>query len=160
MKHTVKPEARLTLSDVSDEFTKVERLVSRGLCDSYILLTNASATGNVASDIKSALRARGVSLPVVLGGEWLSQTIRDSPRLRALVLRVYGLGDLGQILDERIYAQTEALLESLKDDLATFVITDAYRAAVDALEQHGFVLLLGEPGAGKSVTAATLRVAE
>jgi hypothetical protein len=159
MKHTVKPGAQLSKSDVDQELAKVERLVSSGLCDSYILLTNATVTGRVAANVKAALRARGVSVPIVLGGEWVSQTIRDSTRLRALVPRVYGLGDLSQILDERIYAQTEALLESLKEDLATFVITDAYRAAVDALEQHGFVLLLGEPGAGKTVTAATLAAA-
>src|SRR6185437_2221099 len=76
MKHTAKSGARLKMADVGDELEKVERLVSRGLCDSYILLTNASVTGNIASNVKVALRARGVSLPIVLGGEWLSQTIR------------------------------------------------------------------------------------
>ncbi|MGY2084850.1 nSTAND3 domain-containing NTPase [Blastococcus sp. SYSU DS0539] len=159
MKHTTKAGARLAASDVEDELSKVERLVARGLCDSYILITNSRVTGAVATKVKEALRARGVQISVVLGHEWLSQTIRDSPRMRALVPRVYGLGDLSQILDERIYAQTQALLESLKDDLATFVVTDGYREAIDALEQHGFVLLLGEPGAGKTVTAATIATA-
>ena len=159
MKHTSRAGAHLTLSDLADELPKVARLVSRRLCESYILLTNFKVTGKVAAEIKEKLRACGVSHAIILGAEWLSQTIRDSPRLRALVPRVYGLGDLGQILDQRIYAQTLALLDSLQDDLATFVVTDGYRAAIEALDNHGFVLLLGEPGAGKTVTAATIAAA-
>ncbi len=65
-----------------------------------------------------------------------------------LVPRVYGLGDLTQILDERAYAQATEILSALGDDLAKFVITDAYRNSARALIDHGFVLLLGEPACG------------
>ena len=70
--------------------------------------------------------------------------------------RVYGLGDLSQILDERAYAQAKEILSALGDDLAKFVITDAYRRSARALVEHGFVLLLGEPACGKSTIAAAL----
>lgn len=73
-----------------------------------------------------------------------------------LVPRVYGLGDLGQILDERAYAQGQEILSALGDDLAKFVITDPYRRSAKALVDHGFVLLLGEPACGKSTIAAAL----
>src|SRR5258708_3850639 len=73
-----------------------------------------------------------------------------------LVPRVYGLGDLGQILDERAYTQAQEILSSLGDDLAKFVITNAYRSSAKALVEHGFVLLLGEPACGKSAIAAAL----
>jgi energy-coupling factor transporter ATP-binding protein EcfA2 len=73
-----------------------------------------------------------------------------------LVPRVYGLGDLSQILDERAYAQARAVLESLREDLAKVVITDSYRKAVSALGEHGFVLLIGEPAAGKTTIASML----
>lgn len=46
-----------------------------------------------------------------------------------LVPRVYGLGDLSQILDKRAYTQARAILESLREDLAKVVVTDAYRRA-------------------------------
>ena len=72
------------------------------------------------------------------------------------VPRVYGLGDLSQILDERSYDQARALLGYLQEDLSTFVVTDAYRRAARAIENHGFCLLLGEHAVGKSVIAATL----
>lgn len=75
-----------------------------------------------------------------------------------LVHRVYGLGDLSQILDERAYAQAVEVLSALGDDLGKFVITDAYQKSAKALVEHGFVLLLGEPACGKSTIAAALAV--
>ena len=75
----------------------------------------------------------------VPSSRWDGQTltiedqIKESTKLRMLVPRVYGLGDLSQILDERAYAQARAVLESLREDLAKVVITDSYRKAVRAL---------------------------
>ncbi|MFQ1013350.1 hypothetical protein [Gilliamella apicola] len=40
-----------------------------------------------------------------------------------LIPRVYGLGNLEQILDERAYSQAKAILSSIGDDLQKFVIT-------------------------------------
>ncbi len=37
-----------------------------------------------------------------------------------LVPRVYGLGDLSQILDERAYSQAREILSALGDDLGKF----------------------------------------
>ena len=50
----------------------------------------------------------------------------------------------------------KALLESLKDELAKVVITESYRKAADALDKYGFVLLIGEPAAGKTTIASLL----
>jgi hypothetical protein len=52
----------------------------------------------------------GVSHPLVLGGQWLSETIAVHRSLRMFVPRVYRLGDLSQILDERTYAQASLLM--------------------------------------------------
>ncbi len=145
--------------DLSDEVTKVERLVERGLCDSYVLMTNAGLSGKQAEEIETLFRGAGAKHVVLLGSTWISQQIRENKRLRLLVPRVYGLGDLSQILDERAYAQARAILELLREDLAKVVITDAYRKAAAALDTHGFVLLIGEPAAGKTTIASMLAMA-
>ncbi|MFC5645011.1 hypothetical protein [Kitasatospora cinereorecta] len=155
-KHTKKADATLSPSDLDDEFDKVQTLVRRGLCRSYILLTNARVSGASEATIRERLLQAGVLYPLVLDGQWVCDTIASSQRLRTFVPRVYGLGDLSQILDERAYSQAQSLLGYLQEDLATFVVTDAYRHAVRAVQDHGFVLLLGEPAVGKSVIAATL----
>lgn len=146
----------LTLSKIADELPKVRPLVERGLCKSYVLMSNARVTGWSDAKIRKALSDQGVAHPLVLAGNWLNQTIATSPRLRMFVPRVYGLGDLSQILDDRAYTQARALLDYLQEDLSTFVVTEAYRRAAKAIEDHGFCLLLGEPAVGKSVIAATL----
>ena len=144
------------MSALSEELEKAGRLATDGLADVYLLLTNLGVSGETDKRVRAAFAAKGVRECLVLGREWLSQQILQSPRLRVLVPRVYGLGDLSQILDERAYAQSRRLFASLQADLAKFVPTTAYRRAADALFGQGFVCLLGEPASGKSAIAATL----
>lgn len=149
----------LTNSDITDELPKVRKLVVDGLCDVYILMTNAGVSGKQEAQIKKQLIRAGVKHLLICGATWIEDQIKESTRLRMLVPRVYGLGDLSQILDERAYAQARAILESLREDLAKVVITDSYRKAVSALDEHGFVLLIGEPAAGKTTIASMLAMA-
>ena len=154
-----KPGDRLTKSDITGEIPKVHKLVASGLCDVYVLMTNAGVSAKQDEQIISALIGAGVKHVLICGRNWIEDQIRESTRLRMLVPRVYGLGDLSQILDERAYAQARAVLESLREDLAKVVITDSYRNAVRALDEHGFVLLIGEPAAGKTTIASMLAMA-
>lgn len=149
----------LTKSDMADEIPKVRKLVSDGLCDVYVLMTNAGVSGKQEAQIRSGLIDAGVQHVLTYGATWIEDQIKENTRLRMLVPRVYGLGDLSQILDERAYAQARAVLESLREDLAKVVITGSYRKAVCALDEHGFVLLVGEPAAGKTTIASMLAMA-
>ncbi len=155
-KFSSQPSARLKFSDIADEVSKAEGLSKRGLCDIYILITNSGVSGPIEEKIVKKFKSVGIAHVLVFGSNWLFQNIRDNKRLRRLVPRVYGLGDLSQILDERVYAQGRTLLESLKDDLAKVVITSAYQKAAKALDRHSFVLLVGEPAAGKTTIASLL----
>lgn len=158
-KHTKKQGDTLSESDLEEEFTKVPALVADGLCRSYALMTNARVTGNAEARIRSRLLAAGVAHPLVLDGQWVCDTIAMHQKLRLFVPRVYGLGDLSQILDDRAYEQASVLLEAARDQVAAFVITEPYRKAAQALHDHGFVLLLGDPAVGKSVIAMMLALA-
>jgi len=158
-KFTSKADALLSKEDIADELAKVRKLVAAGLCDVYVLMTNAGVSGNRDTQIQDQLLAVGVEHVLVFGPTWIEDQIRQNTRLRMLVPRIYGLGDLSQILDERAYAQARAVLESLREDLAKVVMTSSYRKAVDALDHHGFVLLIGEPAAGKTTIASMLAMA-
>ncbi len=146
-------------SDLEDEANKAKRLVEKGYCDSYILMTNAGLSGTKAEDIEGLFRNAGVKYFNCFGASWIDQQIRENKHLRMLVPRVYGLGDLSQILDERAYAQARAILESIREDLAKVVVTDAYRKAITSLNKYGFVLLTGEPAVGKTTIASMLAMA-
>ncbi|GLZ38519.1 hypothetical protein [Actinokineospora sp. NBRC 105648] len=155
-KHTTNAGGTLSKSMLADEFDKIRKLVADGICESYVLVTNARVTGNSEKDIVVEGKRHGAKNVVVLAGGWINQTIAKNPKLRALVPRIYGLGDLSQIIDERSYAQARNLIDYLKPDLSTFVVTQPYLDAVQAIQENGFVLLLGEPAVGKTVIASVL----
>ena len=149
----------LKISDLSDELKKAKRLVAQGRCDTYVLMTNAGVSGSLDEEIKRRLNTAGVKHARTLGSNWIIEQIVESKRLRTLVPRVYGLGDLSQILDERAYEQSRTVLEFMREDLSRVVVTDAYQKAVYAINEHGFVILIGEPAAGKTTIASLLAMA-
>lgn len=155
-KHFSSSEKRVTLSTVSEELEKIEALVSQGLCENYVLMSNGKLPAPSEAKIRDAVEAKGVKHCLIFGVEWIETRLLEDRKLRALVPRMYGLGDLSEIIDERAYSQASAVLESIHQELQTFVPTQSYRGAVEALSKHGVVFLLGEPAAGKSVIAATL----
>ena len=157
-KFTSKRDKNLTPSDLTDEVEKARRLVASGRCDCYILMTNSGVSGAAAEKVEALFKVAGVKQVRSFGSTWISQQIQESKRLRMLVPRVYGLGDLSQILDERAYSQAKALLASMREDLSKVVMTGAYRRAAEALDRHGFVLLIGEPAAGKTTIASMLSI--
>ena len=155
-KHKSKPGVNLQFSDVDDELPKIRELVAEGECDTYILMTNAGLPAATEKKIRQAIKRLGVKDVAIFGSQWIDQTIRESPRVRRLVPRLYGLGDLTQILDERAYQQAREVLDFMRVELAKLVRTATYEAAADAVESHGFVLLLGAPATGKTTIAAQL----
>jgi hypothetical protein len=148
----------LSLGSLDEELDKIVKLVEKKLCDNYILMTNSRVTGKSEEVIVKAIKERGAKSAYVFDGNWICGQIISNQSLRLYAPRVYGLGDLSHIIDERSYRQGKELLDQL-DGLSTFVVTESYKKAADAIHKEGFVLLLGEPSSGKSVIAATLAMA-
>ena len=158
-KFTVKANGRLTPSGLAEEVEKAKALVQKGICDTYILMTNANITGTSNRNIRKMFEDVGVKHVRIFEASWLTSQIVENKRLRMLVPRVYGLGDLSEILDDRAYAQAGAILETMREDISKVVITNAYQRAAAALDNNGFVLLIGEPAAGKTTIASLLAMA-
>ena len=117
-----KAGSTLKLSDVAEELSKARRLAKKGLCQNYLLMTNGKISARLEESLRSAfLRIRGLREFRAYGGEWITQQIRENRRLRTLVPRVYGLGDLTEILDDRVYEQAKEILSWLGDELERFV---------------------------------------
>lgn len=156
-KHSSLQNKSLSFQGLSDEYDKAKRLAAKGLAANYLLMTNQGVSGTAEERIRSAfLSLPGVQWFGVFGSTWITSRILENPKLRMLVPRVYGLGDLSQILDERAYQQANSILNTMGQELAKFVITNAHQRAANAILKHGFVILLGEPASGKTTIAATL----
>ncbi len=133
--------------------------MKKGLCHFYLLFTNQHLAAGEAEKATSALLAAGVKRPHLLGYELICELLEEEKSLRALVPRLYGLGDLTEILDERAYIQASAILATMHDDLARLVPVRAHSLAFQALQERGFAFLVGRPGSGKTSIAASLMVA-
>lgn len=60
-----KQNYQLKASDLKDEYTKAEKLLNKGLCDSYILITNAGVSGQTASEIELDLILKQFELQIL-----------------------------------------------------------------------------------------------
>src|SRR5450759_1379299 len=130
-KFTARRDEHLSLGDLNDELAKAQKLAQQGLMQTYLLMTNAKVSGEADKTIRAEfLKVKGIKFFDLFGSEWLTEQIVASKRLRAFVPRIYGLGDLSQILDERVYRQADEILQSWKDNLAKFVPTDAHHRSV------------------------------
>lgn len=157
-KFTSKPDNNLSLSMLSDELKKASDLATSGLAMDYIILTNHPITGKSELQIKDAFQKAGVGRCRTFGYDWIMQQIRASPRLRMMAPRLYGLGDLSDLLDTRAYGQAQMILSAMGDDLKKLVVTEAHRKSVRAICNHNLVLLLGAPATGKSTIGASLAI--
>jgi hypothetical protein len=156
VKFTSSASRQIKATDIGSEEEKIAKLVADGRAETYVLITNMPISSAVAHQLKAKLRRLGVKHPHVFGKQFMTLAIRRSSRLRALVPRVYGLGDLSTILDERHAEQTRALLGHMLSTLKVYVPTKAHVSAIRVLAEHGLVLLLGDPATGKSTIAAIL----
>jgi hypothetical protein len=150
-KHSSQQGKMLPTSVIDGEVQKIRRLSNRGLADFYIFFTNYRLTAGAEAIAISRFRDAGAKEVLVHGRKWIEQTITERPTLRRLVPRLYGLGDLSQIVTHQAFRQARSVLDSIAPDLDRFVPTEAYRKCADLIQTHGFALLLGEPGSGKTM---------
>lgn len=103
-KHTAQGGS-LSAADLKTEYAKLAELVAEGF-DAYLLVTNHSVTRQAFRTIRERVLAAGFKVCRVQGRHQLVRRIRSSPRLRMLAPRVYGIGDLSLVLDERLSSST------------------------------------------------------
>lgn len=157
-KHSANPGESFVWSDVSDELEKVRALKAAGEVDLYIVATNKRLSAPTERNVRERFEEIDGLKCRVLGEEWIESTIDGEFRLLRRVPRLYGVGNLSQILATSVAEQTQFVLEEMSDELAVFVPTPAFRMAVDAMENHGLVFVVGPPASGKSAIATNLCV--
>ncbi|MBO1000751.1 restriction endonuclease [Bacillus sp. SD075] len=156
-KRTTNSEESMTLPIIKDEIKKIQKLVNENNINHYIIFTNRKiSAGNDLIIRERFLKISGLESCTVLGSEWFDSTIDGDKRLRRLVPRLYGIGDLSEIIDERVYKQSHEIIEDLKETVTTFVSTKAYQDAITAVLEKRFVILLGPPASGKSAIATNI----
>jgi hypothetical protein len=117
-KHTSVSGKTLSIAILSDEIEKARSLARKGFATNYLLLTNFAITGTNEEEIRKAFeQIEGIRYFGLFGNTWINSKIREYPRLRMIVPRVYGLGDLSlliqilfQILRSKMFYQIENMI--------------------------------------------------
>ncbi len=155
-KHTSAKDGSLSVSTIEPELPKLAKLGRDGPFR-YVLITNRTMSMPTERDVRSRLESTpGIVSVTVLDETWIEHTIDSEPRLLRLVPRLYGIGDLTQILSFGLEQQSLALFDALRQSLAVFVPTQSYRDAERLLTERGMVVLVGAPASGKSTIAANM----
>jgi hypothetical protein len=136
-KHTSLAHDPLNGGKLTPEIAKVEKAAAISTFH-YILMTNRQVSAQNELAIRETFEAiSGMGHCLVLSETWIEDTIDAHPKLLRMVPRLYGIGDLSQIVSYVIQQQTVAVLEDMASSLRTFV-------------------LVGPPASGKSAIAASL----
>jgi hypothetical protein len=156
-KHTSSVGDGLKLSDVSSEIPKITKLAKDGEADLFAIFTNRRLGADDDLIIRTEFeKIDGVKYCHIFAEEWIELHIDGNYKLLRRVPRLFGIGDLSQILSNNVSKQTRLILEEMKSEQAVFVPTPSYREAVSAIEHHGLVVLVGPPASGKSAIAVNL----
>lgn len=155
-KHTSVANKTLPKSLVEHEIPKIVRLHKIGLSDHYILISNHNISATKEAEYSELIRSTGVRSVRIYGMAWLNKTITMHANLRRMVPRLFGLGDLSQIITHQAYRQCRAMFDSIMPDLDCYVPTSRYRDCARSLSTKGFVLITGRPGSGKTMIANIL----
>jgi hypothetical protein len=94
----------------------------------------------------------------VFGAEDLNALLRKHPDIEKAHFKLWiaSIAVLQAVLNNDLFSRSYLETEEIKDRLSLFVPTDAVARAMEALQSHGFCLLSGIPGIGKTTTAEML----
>ncbi len=143
--------SKLKKSMVSNEKPKVD-LLRPGR---YILVTSVSMLPQQKDELAKELLPHIRSTDDIFSAEDVNNLLQRHPQIERQHFKLWlpSVSVLQTILHNRVFAQTKLDVESIAKRLSIFVHTDAVDKALALVKQHGFCLLSGVPGIGKTTTA-------
>ncbi len=142
------------LRSVGEEKMKLESLCP----DRYVLVTSVALSPSNKDKILENLSPWCKSSGDIYGPEELNGLLRDFPEVERAHFKLWisSTAVLERVLHAKIFAVTEATVEATKQQLCKLVVHDGLDKALDLLNERHHVLIVGNPGIGKSTLARML----
>ncbi|MGA9390980.1 MAG: ATP-binding protein [Candidatus Sulfotelmatobacter sp.] len=145
------PELRRT---IMEEKKKLDRIKP----GRYVLATSVPLSPANKDELVSLLAPWCKSPGDIYGASEVNALLRDHPDVERAHFKLWvsSTAVLERILHSRIFNVTQATLESTKDYMSRIVMHEGFNRALDMLRKEHHVLIVGNPGIGKTTLARVL----
>jgi adenylate kinase family enzyme len=154
-KHWANSPIELLISRLkTDERPKIAKLKPTR----YLLAVSNPLSRNDKSVIFEALSPYIKNESDIFGREDLNDLIKSRPAIerRHYKLWLYSSGVIEHILHKPIFDRSQFSLEEILDSARKYFPTSNHNKALDKLEKLGVIIIIGEPGIGKTTLAEHL----
>jgi len=128
-------------------------------CDIYVYITNCPLTAQNKDEMNRIIEQAGIEKGFVLGESDIEQFLDINPTILRAFPQMMGLSQLREITHWGLNQRSLQYLNSIQEDIETFVVTQPYLKALELLNKQHFCILTGAPKMGKTCTADALAVA-
>lgn len=139
---------------LSKEVSKVKTLRP----DRYILSTSIGLTPGNKTEIMNLFAPYILRTEDIIGRDDLNNLLGQYPEIEKQYYKLW-LGStpiLEDILNKRINNWSEIEIESIRREVATYVMNPSFKLALDILSKNRYVVISGIPGIGKTTLARML----
>ena len=151
---TVRNELKRTLpAEVTDILNKYDHE-----CDNYVAITNCPLTAQDKDEIQALIKSvgDGIERVALLGEADLQELLDGHRKVVSAFPQILGLSQLRELVQWGLHQRSLEYLLAAQAEIATFVATSPYLAAVELLHKQHFCVLSGPPKMGKTCTAYAL----
>jgi hypothetical protein len=124
----------------------------------YLLATSAVVTPHSKTKLREALSAAPLGLADIFGREDLNNLLGRHKEIERKHFKLWlaSTAVLERILHSGVYNRTETEIEIVKKMVPKFVYNESVARAEEILSKHGALIIIGEPGVGKTTLARML----
>lgn len=126
--------------------------------DRYVLVTTVPLSPANKDKLVTALAPWCRSTGDIYGPDELNGLLREFPEIERAHFKLWisGTAVLERVLHAGVFSFTEAKIEEARHQLSTLVVHNDLKQALDLLHQRHHVLIVGNPGIGKTTLAQML----
>jgi hypothetical protein len=141
-------------SSIKKEKTKLDNIQPKR----YVLATSVALSPTNKNELVRLLSPWCKSTGDVYGASEVNGLLRDHPEVERAHFKLWvsSTAVLERILHSRIFNVTQSTVQSTKDYMSRIVMHEGFNRALEMLREEHHVLIMGNPGIGKTTLARVL----
>lgn len=142
------------LSKITTEKPKMDKVKPQR----YFLVTSSSLSPQMKDKLKDEMSPHILSTADIYGAEDLITLLEENPNIyrKHYKLWLSSVHELSFIQHNEFYNRSAIIIDRLLEDLKYFVSYDKLETMSNKLEKSNYLLIKGDPGSGKTITAGYL----